>query len=64
MSEQINRPEPWVGTKEVAQHLGITLETMRVWIKNEKIPCYRVGKLWKFRISEVDAWVLSGKAGE
>ncbi len=64
MSEQSNKPEPWVGTREIAEHLGITLETMRVWIKNGKIPCHRVGKLWKFRISEIDEWVISGKAGD
>ena len=64
MSEHINKPEPWVGTKEVAAHLGVRIETVRVWMKNSNIPCHRVGKLWKFRISEVDEWVLSGKAGE
>jgi len=25
-------------------------------------PFHKVGKLWKFKISEVDAWVISGQA--
>lgn len=56
--------EPWVGTKEIAEHLGITIETVRKWIKLKRIPCSRVGKLWKFKISEVDTWVKSGGANE
>lgn len=56
--------EPWVSTKEIAEHLGVTMETVRKWIKAENIPCSRVGKLWKFKKSEVDAWVKSGGAVE
>ena len=56
--------EPWVGTKEVAEHLGVTVETIRKLIKLQKIPCHRVGKLWKFQISEINEWVKSGGAGE
>lgn len=37
--------EPWVSTKEIAEHLGITMETVRKWIKGQSIPCSRVGKL-------------------
>lgn len=63
MSEQ-NINEPWVSTKEIAEHLGVTMETVRKWIKASTIPCSRMGKLWKFKKSEVDAWVKSGGAVE
>ena len=56
--------ESWVSTKDIAQHLGVTIDTIRNWIKKETIPCHKVGKLWKFKISEVDAWVVSGQAKE
>ena len=45
--------ESWVSTKDIAQHLGVTIDTIRNWIKKETIPCHKVGKLWKFKISEV-----------
>lgn len=61
MEQQI---EKWVGTKEVAEHLGITIETVRKWIKDDKIPCHRVGRLWKFKLSVIDEWVQSGQAEE
>lgn len=59
---EININEPWVSTKEIADHLGVTTETVRKWIIAKTIPCYRVGKLWKFKRSEVDVWVKSGRA--
>lgn len=62
--KEVDINEPWVSTKEIAEHLGVTIETVRKWIKAETIPCSRVGKLWKFKKSEVDAWVKSGGAME
>lgn len=35
MSE-LSKPEPWVNTKEIAVHMGVTVETVRKWIKLEK----------------------------
>ena len=28
------------------------------------LPAYKVGKLWKFKISEVDDWIRSGGAAD
>lgn len=64
MNIEHSKPEKWVSSKEVAEHLGVTIDTIRNWIKKEMIPCHKVGRLWKFRISEVDAWVISGQARE
>lgn len=61
---EIVKPEPWLSTKEIAEHMGVTVQTVRKWIKLEKIPCHRIGKLWKFRVSDVDDWVKSGQARE
>ena len=43
---------------------AVTIETVRKWIKAKAIPCSRMGKLWKFKKSEVDEWVKSGGAAE
>ncbi len=64
MNTENKQPENWVSTKDIALHLGVTIETIRNWIRKETIPCHKVGKLWKFKISEVDAWVTSGQARE
>lgn len=62
MENNIN--EPWVSTKAIEEHLGVTKDTIHKWIKAEVIPCSSVGKLWKFKKSIVDAWVESGKVSE
>lgn len=41
---------------------GITKETVYVWIADKHMPAHKVGRLWKFQISEVDEWVRSGGA--
>ena len=28
------------------------------------LPAHRVGRLWKFRLSEVDKWIEAGGAGQ
>lgn len=57
-------PEKWSSLEEIAEHLGVSKDTIRNWIKKGVIPYHRVGKQFKFRISEVDAWVESGKSAE
>lgn len=54
----------WRSVEEIAAHLGISKETVYRWLDKKKIPAHRVGKLWKFRMSEVDSWVVRGGAGE
>ncbi|HXH74061.1 MAG TPA: helix-turn-helix domain-containing protein [Bacteriovoracaceae bacterium] len=55
--------EKWLSVEEIADHLGISKETVYRWLEKGKIPAHRVGKLWKFRPSEIDEWVLKGQAG-
>ena len=57
-----NEPEKWSSLEEIAAHLGVSKDTIRNWIKKDVIPHRRIGKQYKFKISEVDAWVDSGKS--
>lgn len=57
-----NYTDSWIGVEEVAAYLGVTKETIRNWIKKTDIPAHRIGKLWKFKRSELDEWVKSGKS--
>ena len=49
---------------EIAKYLGISKDTVSAWIAGKEIPGYLVGRLWKFKRSEVDEWVQRGKAGD
>lgn len=54
--------EPWLSAEEIAAHLGITKDTVYDWIAEKRMPAHRVGRLWKFQVSEIDEWVRSGGA--
>jgi excisionase family DNA binding protein len=56
--------ENWVTLKEIQEYLGIGRETVLQWIAKRNMPAYKVGRLWKFKISEIDGWVRSGGADE
>lgn len=52
----------YIGIDNAAQYLDVKPITLRNWIKIKKIPAYKIGKLWKFKIDELEAWVASGKS--
>jgi len=53
-------PEPWSILADVAGHLQVSEDTVLRWIAKRKLPAHRVGRIWRFKISEVDAWVRAG----
>ena len=57
-----NYEENWISISEAAEHLGVTVGSIRNWIKKTDIPAHKIGKLWKFKKSELDKWVISGKS--
>lgn len=59
-----NEPEKWVNLKEIAAHIGVSEDTIRLWIKKGTIPHSRAGKQYKFKISEIDEWLKSGEAAK
>lgn len=61
MSEITN--DKWINIDEAAAYLGVKTVTVRDWIRKDKgIPAHKIGKQWKFKVSELDAWVKSGKS--
>lgn len=61
MNENFN--EKWASIDEAAEHMGVKPVTIRDWIRKGKdIPAHKIGKQWKFKLSELDEWVISGKS--
>lgn len=61
-SQNEKADEAWVGVAEVAKHLSMKEQTIYKWLERKSIPAHKVGRLWRFKISEVDRWVRSGSA--
>ncbi len=56
--------EPWVSVEDVAKHLSVAKDSVYRWIEHRGLPAHKVGRLWKFKLSEVDEWVRQGGAGD
>lgn len=54
--------EKWVSLEEIAEHMGLSKDTICNYIKKQQMPYYRIGKQYKFKISEIDTWIESGKS--
>lgn len=52
----------WINLEDAANYMGVTKDTVRNWIKKTDIPAHKIGKLWKFKRSELDKWIKSGKS--
>jgi excisionase family DNA binding protein len=49
--------ERWVGAEDVAAHLGVAKDSIYRWIEKRGLPAHRVGRLLRFKLSEIDEWV-------
>ena len=56
--------DKWCNIEDVAEYLSITEDTARTWLKEGRLPAYKVGKRYKFKLSDVDEWVRSGRINE
>ncbi len=54
----------WVSVEDIAEHLGVSKDTVYGWIAKKDMPAHKVGRLWKFKTDEVDGWVRNGQAAD
>ena len=51
--------EPWRSMKFICKHIGCTRDTLLSWIRDKGLPAVQIGRIWRFKVSEVDAWLRS-----
>ena len=49
--------EPWTSVDDIARHLGVAKDSIYRWIEHRRLPAHKIGRLWKFKLTEVDEWV-------
>lgn len=45
--------------KEVAEHFDVSVLTVRNWVREKKIPFIKLGKVYRFRIKDIEGSLLS-----
>lgn len=60
----LENDEKWINIDEVAEYIGVKVGTVRSWLrkKDRDVPAHKIGKQWKFKKSELDLWIKSGKS--
>lgn len=51
--------EPILTSEQAAAFLQIHPKTLQRMARQGRVPAYRVGDLWRFRASELEAWLAS-----
>ena len=51
----------WLTVREVCEIYKIKKSTLYLWANNGHIPCYKVGKVLRFKKEEIDEWFESHK---
>ena len=52
----------WLSMDEICKYLGVTDDTIHSWIRTKDMPAVKLGRCWKFKKDQVDAWVESNNA--
>lgn len=47
---------------EVATYLSLSEATVYRWAKAQKIPAMKIRQVWRFKKSEIDAWITKRQA--
>ena len=47
-------PTKLVQFKDVAEHFDVSVQTVRTWVRENKIPFQQIGKVYRFKISDIE----------
>jgi len=50
-------PDDVLTLKDVAEYLKVTERTIYRMVADRKIPAFKVGGSWRFRLAEIDEWI-------
>ena len=51
-----------LSVKELAAYLQVDVSSIYLWSQRGQIPAMKVGKMWRYRRSEIDAWLESRRS--
>ncbi|WP_300525943.1 helix-turn-helix domain-containing protein [Aminiphilus sp.] len=54
----------WLPVVEICKYVRVSSDIVYRWIDKHAMPAHRMGRLWKFKKEQVDAWVEAGGAAD
>ena len=48
---------------ELADYLSMAERTIYLWAQQGRVPAFKLGTSWRFRKSEIDAWMVTQRTG-
>jgi len=58
---KLDRLDRYIGIEELSGFLGVKKRTAYHLVETMQIPHYRIGRLIRFKLSEVEEWMASKK---
>lgn len=49
--------EKYISMIEVCDYLSVQRQTILNWIAHKDFPAVKVGKFWRFKLSEIENWI-------
>lgn len=62
--DNIDNLEDWKPMAAIEKYLSVSRETVLQYINKKGMPAHKLGRQWRFKISEVDEWLRSGNAAD
>lgn len=59
--ELIAQNKQLLNIQEVSWRLGVSVKTVYSWVNQRKLPHIKVGRLVKFDVADIDAWIAERK---
>jgi excisionase family DNA binding protein len=57
LSTNLTKEQSFLTPQEVSDLLRVSIHTVRRWIKEGKLPAYKVGRVWRISKTDLDKWL-------
>jgi excisionase family DNA binding protein len=61
IKSQMTPRQRFLGVKDLAEYLGVPINTLRSWVWMRKIPYIKLGRIVKFDLRDIDEWIRERK---
>jgi excisionase family DNA binding protein len=56
--------QPWLTLEQIAEELQIHIETVRTWVRDKKLPAYKVGRVYRVKRDDFEKFLAERRTTE